>query len=319
MNLLQTFAVAEGWTLNIYDAGDSWMALNNGSVYVQFRWDGSTGIAMFHSTAFDGTGVAPGNHTGDDGCATVDASAPYNATVSTGRRINVGNGPYTAYHFFTDGTTKYIHVVLEYSPGLYRHFSFGTIDKIGDWTGGQYAVCTFWNQSSTNPSNTVSNQHSFLWDGLCGVSGISVRENGTIRVEGMPNQTGSMKWMMFGTATTSLGNDRAGNARITGLGGCRGANPYLTAFGPFRASLLTGFTPLIPIPIFWRDTSPAPDLYMLLGYAPGVRHIQMANYTAGQEITLGSDTWMIFPMIRKQNISSGEESKNAGMAYLKVT
>lgn len=140
MNVLQTFAAANGWTVDIMSTTNDWMALNNGSVFVQFRWDNSTGIAMFQSTAFSGTGIAPGNHTGDDGCGFLDASAPYNSTVSSGRRITVGNGPYTAYHFFTDGTTKYIHVVLEYSPGLYRHFSFGTINKVGTWTGGQYAA-----------------------------------------------------------------------------------------------------------------------------------------------------------------------------------
>lgn len=317
MNILQTFAVAQGWTLDIMSTTNDWMALNNGSVYVQFRWDNNAGIAMFHSTGFTGTGTAPGNQVGDDGCGNLDASAPYNAAVTLGRRISVGNGPYTAYHFFTDGTTKYIHVVLEYSPGLYRHFSFGTINKIGTWTGGQYACAM---SIGPNPGIVASSTHSILWSGTDGGSTTTdANECGSLRVEGFSNQTGSMKWMLFTTQTSNLGNDRAGNARISCPGGFIGCNPWLSSFGFIRASLLNGFIPLIPIPIFWRDTAPDPDFYMLLGFAPDVWHMQIGNFTPGQEFTIGADTYKVFPIIRKQNTSSSvEESKNAGVVYRKV-
>lgn len=317
MNVLQTFAAANGWTVDIMSTTNDWMALNNGSVFVQFRWDNSTGIAMFQSTAFSGTGVAPGNHTGDDGCGLLDASAPYNAAVSSGRRITVGNGPYTAYHFFTDGTTKYIHVVLEYSPGLYRHFSFGTINKVGTWTGGQYAAAM---SIGANPGLVSSSTHNILWSGCnSGTTTTDANNSSSVRVEGMPNQTGSMRWMLLTLQTANLGNDRAGNARIACPGGFVGCNPWLTRYGFFRASLLNGFLPLIKIPIFWRDTAPAPDTYMLLGFVPDVFHIQMANLAPGQEFTIGGDTYMVFPIIRKQNTSTSvEESKNAGVVYRKV-
>lgn len=317
MNILSIFAAAQGWTVDIMSTTNDWMALNNGSVYVQFRWDNSTGIAMFHSTGFINTSTAPGNHTGDDGCGLLDASAPYNSTVSSGRRITVGNGPYTAYHFFTDGTTKYIHVVLEYSPGLYRHFSFGTINKIGTWTGGQYAVAM---SIGSNPGLVNNPLHSILWSGCySGSTATDASGSGSIRVEGMSNQTGAMKWMLFTLQTSTLGNDRAGNARIACPGSFIGCNPWLTRYGFFRANLLNGFLPLIKLPIFWRDTAPAPDFYMLLGFVPDVYHIQMANLSPGQEFTIGGDTFKVFPIIRKQNTSSSvEESKNAGVVYRKV-
>jgi hypothetical protein len=318
MNLLNTFAVAQGWTSNVMSTTDDWMALNNGSVFVQFRWDNTNAIAMFHSTGFINTSTAPGNHTNDDGCGTVDATAPYNATISSGRRISgMGNGPYTAYHFFTNGTTQYIHVVLEYSPGLYRHFSFGTIDKIGTWTGGQYAVGM---SLGANPGLVNNAQHAILWSGTDGgTTTADANECGSIRVESFPNQTGSMRWMLFTTQTSALGNDRGGNARISGLGGCFGSNPWLSGFGFFRASLLNGFVPLIPIPVWWRNITPTPNQYMLLGFAPDVYHIQMANLTPGQEFTIGGDTFKVFPAIRKQNTSSAvEESKNCGIVYRKV-
>lgn len=315
MNALNVFAVAQGWTSNIMSTTNDWMALNNGSVYVQFRWDNTGAIAMFHSRGFINTSTAPGNHTDDDGCGTVDASAPYNATISTGRRINVGNGPYTSYHFFTDGTTKYIHVVLEYSPGIYRHFSFGTINKRGTWTGGEYAV-------AHTQLGQFPNAGSVLWSGTdSGTTTADANECGSLHIESFPNQTaGQGKWLLFTNQTTSLGNDRQSTprARIACPGGAYGYNPWLSAYGFFRANLLNGFLPLIPIPIWWRDTAPAPDQVMLLGFAPDVYMIQMGSLSPGQEFTIGADTYKVFPFVRKQDLSVTEESKNGGLAYRKV-
>lgn len=319
MNLLQTFAVAQGWTLNIYSSTDRWMAINNGSVYVQFRWDLSTSIAMFHSTGFTGTGTAPGNQSGDDGCGSLDASAPYDAAVSGGRRIGViGNGPYTAYHFFADGTTNYIHVVLEYSPGLYRHFSFGTISKIGTWTGGQYAVGHI--LTGVSLGIPAAGTHSQLFGGgLTGSTTAEANLAGSVRVEGMANQSVGQQWMILTQQTASLGNDRAGNARIAGIGGVVTGNYWMQGMGFFRADLLNGFVPHIPIPIMWRDTTPAPDQHMLLGFAPDMWHVQMANLSPGQEYTIGGETFKVFPLVRKQTTSNSvEESRNCGIVYRKA-
>ncbi len=311
MNILQTFAVAQGWTLNIFNTTNDWLYMNNGSVYVGFRWDNTNAFAVFHSSGFTGTGTAPGNQVGDDGCGTVDASAPYNATISTGRRVNgIGNGPFTSYHFFTDGTTKYIHCVLEYSPGLYRHWSFGSVDKIGDWTGGEYAT------GHVQESNTLSN-NAILFSALSGSTAADANRAGSVHVEGMPGQAVGSRWLLM--ATSASGNDRGGNARIHGPGGLTNYNPWLTAFGYLRASLLNGFLPLLPIPFWWRDTAPAPDTYQLLGFMPDAYMIQMANFNPGDEFVIGANTYKVFPVVRKQLTIATEGSLYAGIVYRKVT
>lgn len=310
MQLLHDFAVANGWTSNIMSTTNDWMAINNGSVYVQFRWDNTNAFACFHSRGFTSTGTAPGNHTGDDGCGTVDASAPYNASITSGRCVTgIGNGPFTAYHFFTNGTTNHIHCVLEYSPGLFRHWSFGTINKIGTWTGGEY--CVAHSVFSTSLTSNV-----FLWGSNGGTSSTDSNRTGSLHIEGMPNQSGGMQWQLFSTQASSVGNDRAGNARLTSPGGLINYNPWLAAFGYIRASLLNGFLPLIPIPIWWRDTAPAPDQYMLLGFAPDVYLIQMANFNPGDEFTIGATTYKVFPLISK---STTQYSLYGGIVYPKIT
>lgn len=309
MQQLHDFAVANGWTSDIMSTTNDWMAINNGSVFVQFRWDNTNSFACFHSRGFSGTGVAPGNHTGDDGCGTVDATAPYNATITTGRRVaDIGAGPFVAYHFFTNGTTQYIHCVLEFSAGQFAHWSFGTIDKIGTWTGGEY--CVAHSQRSTTYSNNV-----MMFGSIGGSTTTDANRNGSLHIEGMPNQSGGMRWLLFSTQTSSIGNDRAGNARITSPGGWRDYNPWLSAFGYVRASELNGFLPLIPVPIWWRDITPAPDQYMLLGFAPGLYLIQMANFNPGDEFTIGTDTFKVFPPVRK---STSQDSLFAGVAYRKI-
>ena len=302
---LQQFAAAEGWTVDIYSAANSWMALNNGSCYVQFRWDSVGTFAGFHSTGFVNNSTAPGNHTGDDGCGQLDSTAPYNSTVTSGRRAVLGTpGPYTGYHFFTDDTTQYIHCVLEVSPGVYNHLSFGTIDKIGTWTGGQY----FGLQNGKNqplsayiPSNT-------------GTSGAN--EMNSLRVDGLSNQTAGSVWSLFTGRTTTPGVDRAGNARVLNPGGWKGYNPWQAGFGMVRSSPVSGYVPLIPVPVWWRDSSD----YYLLGFGPKVFTMNMANFAPQEEFTIGLNTYKVFPMVQKAESvdSSNTLSGYGGVAYLKV-
>jgi hypothetical protein len=45
-------------------------------------------------------------------------------------------GPFVGHYFFTDGTC--VHAVLEAATGIFNHFSFGAITKVGGWEGGEY-------------------------------------------------------------------------------------------------------------------------------------------------------------------------------------
>lgn len=328
MGKLHTFAVAQGWTSNVNSTTDDWMAVNNGSVFVQFRWDNATGIAVFQSLAWTGTGTAPGNQSGDSGVGLVDASTPYNSTVSSERRIVMGNSAVTAYHFFTDGTTQYIHCVVEVSAGIFVNFGFGTIDKIGSWTGGEYAFGHRWAASgsaaSDNPiaegASASNSGHNVLFDWLGGGStSADANETGcTMHVEGVTGQPSGSKWGMFLSQGSTLGNDRAGNARFRLRGGVRGGL-LLQALGIMPANLLNGAVPLIPISVWFHDESVSPTSIMLLGSAPDVCSIQMRNINPGQEFTVGADTWKVFPLRRKQYLlGDTPESWNAGLAFKKV-
>jgi len=315
-NILQTFAVAEGWTLDEYSTTNSWLAMNNGSVFVQFRW-GSNGIAaMYQSLAFISSAVAPGNHTDDSGLGIVDASAPYDANVATSstntRALFLPSGSITSYHFFTDDTTQHIHCVIQTSPGVYYHWSMGTIDKRGDWTGGEYAT----GDEDTDTGGAISLEGSVWMANRATVT--SSNTQFSMHIEGLPGQNASGKWMVGLATNVTVGdnagqNDRAGNPRMAGWGASYGAGLH-PALSQARYSLLDGLLPLLPIEIWYKYTSSSNLHQMyLLGYAPDVYVCNIASHADASEVTIGSDVFMLFPA-RQKGISHG----NMGFAYKKV-
>lgn len=305
---LYTFAGANGWTQGENDTTNKRMAINKDNVFVQFRWDAVDAIAIYQSLGFT-AGTGAGQQTGDSGNGQTGTS-----NITTDRRINrIGNGPYTAYFFFLGavGGSDYIHVVLEVSPGLYRHISFGEIVKNGTWTGGEYCGGTVWAASTTGGD---SNQHNVLVDHAAGV----LQDCSTIHLEQVAGDPAASKWGVL-TELTSVGNDRGGNARLPCIGGWRDGDMQ-HAFGWIPANPNNGAVPMFPLRVFRRKIL-TPQQWHLLGALPDIRGINLAQIVPGEEFTVGSDTWKVFPWIRKRFTSGTpflDESGNLGMAIKKI-
>lgn len=317
---LQTFAAANGWTVDEFDTTGNQCTLHEGSdMYVTFAWDttpatGSSAIAIYQSLGWT-TSTAPDAMPDDSGNGDPTPSA-----VTTERRMEADQvGPYTAYYFFaqTDGTAalpKYINVVLQVSAGVYRHMQFGTIIKTNDWTGGQYAAGNLWNQTAAQTDNPASTSH---YVGLDGQSPFSV-DGATMHMEGVGDQGVNEKWGVFSSLTrTSLGTDTAGEARRTLMGGSRGGL-WGEQMRHIKNSALNAYVPIIPIPVLYRDTLTVPDKWIWLGQQANVGIVNMDGMSAGDEFTLGGETWKVFPWCRKQFLQADtQESWNAGYAYRK--
>jgi len=285
-------------------------SLSVGSLSVQFEWDADT-LGIHQATAF--VSATPGGGTNDSGSGGI---------TSTQRAMHLPSGesgPYTSYHFFTDSVASgtYIHAVLEYSSGLYRHLSFGNLSKIGDWTGGEYACGHNW-ISGTNSDNPLHDGHTFLFEA---VTDSSSDMHGTLRCEGLPDQDASGKYGVIwgGSGATSgpssAGSDGNANARVNIIGGFRDG-PLMNAFGGLVTNPANGFVALVPVPLFYLNVTPNPDELTLLGYAPDMRYVNMTNLLPGSVYTVGSEKWRVFPFTRKQYLKSNtEESWNAGVAY----
>ena len=305
---LLTFAVANGWTQDEYvDATAGYCTLHRDNCFVSLRWDStvSTDLAVYQSLGWTSS-VQPHQQTNDSGNG--DTTVPINAD----RRVNFrSTGPFTQYYFFAHTDPYYIHIAVEVDAGRYRHFGFGHINKIGTWTGGEYAYGHLWDPGTTQLDLPTGGIHSFMLD----TNTSSSSSAATMHAEGLPGEGGTSKWMVIGPG--SGGTDRAGVARIRGVGGMRGGFwSYVLSWVPL--SHVNVYKALIPVPVWYVDTAPAPDAWLLLGHQADVALVNMRNLNAADEISVGGVTWVVFPWVRKQYLKvDTEESWNAGVAYRK--
>lgn len=305
---LQTFAAANNFTVDDYDAVNNECTIHESNMYVHFGWFSATDLNICQSLGYSVAAAID---------AMPDDSGNGSSSSGTGRRVNFESaGPWTAYHFFCEdgasGDPMYIHVVVEVSSGVFRHFGFGTIEKVNDWVGGEYAYGHLWGQSVSQIDNPASTSgHTLMLDAITTQNA----DCATMHIEGVDTMTGSQKWGVFTSAT--LGVDDAGEARVRLLGGGRNGL-YLYQMRHIHNSNLNAYVPIIPIPVVYVDTTPSPDTWCWLGQMSNVGVVNMHNMSAGDEFTLGGETWKVFPWVRKQFLQDDtEESWNAGYAYRK--
>ena len=308
INQLSIFAQANGWTEDEHDTVNDIFAfhLTGSNVFISMRYDNVGAITQHQALGFT-PGNTPGNHPDDSG------NGEKTGAFTTQRRWNaIGAGPFISHHFFTNGLT-YLHVVLEYGLGLYRHMIFGEFIKEGTWTGGEYCASHIWVQGINEDLPTFQG-HSLLFDSR---QNLAVN-GGTIHIEGLPNEpNAATKWGVC-SSLTSVGLDSAGIAREILHGGMRDSYQH-RAFGHFRSNPASGNTFLVPMEIIRRTTPPIPDEIMSLGVLPDIRAVNIHFFNPGQEFTQGGETWKTFPWVRKQFLQNNtEESWNLGIAYKKI-
>lgn len=315
---LQTFATANGWTSDQLDtAGGSW-AFHRGNVYVSGRWTVATPTIMSLHQALGYTGGnQPGTHPNDSGNG-YNATNSHVATLLDDERnvSDINNGPFLSYHFFEqDSGPAYLHISVEAAVGSYRHFGFGTLEKVGTWTGGEY--CYGHVMGGATNHSPIDAGESALLDGLYSASGVPFAA--TIHCEALTNQPGSGKWgVVSGTAAgVSQGTDTAAVAREKIRGGYR-AGPVARSFAAFNGSSLTGLIPLYKIPVFHAD-SVSTTRRRLLGYLPDVRGVNLRNFAAGEEVVVGADTYVMLPLGIRTSDNVAYRTYFSGIAYKKVT
>lgn len=325
---LNTFATVThgGWAAGYSPAvnvTDGWWELSKGTTSVSMKFTVGAqapvdDVSIHHATGFS-VGLAPGRHVDDSGNGfNAGATGHTNADLSSERNIhNLGNGPYT-FHFFADDTSPndYIHCVVLSDNG-YRHFGWGDNlvhddnENFGsNWVGGGYVYGHY--QVAGTARTAIDDRHSTLLDGLNAdfLQGMSA----TLRItSGLANQ-GVATWANVTTAAAT-GGDTAGKIRQRVHGGFR-SGMEARGFGTMKGSISTGWIPSYGISANYRDPSNA-RVY-LLGYMADVRALNIANFTAEQEVQIGTEVWILFPMSIKTTDAVDFRSLNSGIMYRKV-
>ena len=309
MTSLSTFAVANGWTEDHVEANQLFLTKSTSSVAFCWATSSPTVVGIFQHKTFISAAEDPGSHTDDDGQGSFSTT---DSTIDNGRHVPVEDTGGT-YWFFEQDT--YIHIVVEQGTGTqkFAHFGFGILNKEGTWTGGEYAYGWYKTGTAATSDGAITTSNTFLLDGLA--TGTTVDDQcATMRMESMPNQVASGKWGLVWGGGTVTKTDTAGIARANVCGGFRGG-PIARNFGRFSGSAIDGLIPMYPIGTWYDD--PSNDRWYYLGNQPDVRGVSMASFSGGQEVEVGSDTWVMFPTRYKSSVQAGGCTRNSGIAYKK--
>lgn len=232
---------------------------------------------------------------------------------------------FATYHLFTNSTGDYIHVVIEETAGQFRHFSIGNVKKYGTWTGGQYVQASHWAEH-TFPSDFSSAMR--LPFGASGQEyAFSFDKPANVHRADIDTLTGN--WVYLTTTTSSPTPGRFGPAsysnnaldrRGNGGGGAVGTNNDLGGALFYDQSPMgwNGLAPLLPLYVTCTRNGSVNN-WSMLGEFMDVRYMNMSNFAPGDEFTIGSDTWKVFPIFAK-TYSTGAHavSYDHALAYKKI-
>jgi hypothetical protein len=321
---LNTFLSTNGWTTHHVPASGEFAARKTATgvdVALATQWDTTSpstlGIYQWQGAAYN-SGSSPWAQNNDSGNGAASTS---NATLGTSRSVGLGNTPIQFWCFEED---YYFHVVVETSAGTFQHFGAGNLDKFNDFTGGDYVYgqrqhTTF----ASRPAVTVNT--SCLLDGLVAGTNLELYA-ATVHLTGMLNQpSGGLYGVVMGAqGAANLGNDRqtVAKGRVHLPGGFRGGFGVLN-WGIFPGDIAAGLLPGYPVVIMHKDVlggSATNDFEGPLGRMKDVRGMSIENYAGGDELTIGGDTWIIFPSYKKW-VSGGVSGTTGyqGIIYKKIT
>lgn len=319
LDKLRLFAISQGWTINRWanaGAGRE-LCLSKAGAFFNIRSyqnetvfiNGSnrtlrTGISMNGSDSFSsgspwdrqvGYPVRPASAAGSDQWT---VHMPFVTTT----------GPFPAYHFFAVDA-KTIYVELEVTTGTFQRMGFGSLDLFNMTTpgGGRFFYST---GSSATVTDSVA---SSSWLGAEIDSQLYSLEEVPFRgadINATTDQIGSAVRAAYGSFDNWCSSQRAGSTSATPQA-CQGGGVHDKILRDASPNPLNGIGILTPNIV---SVNQANEYLHPVGAVPGMRYMDMTNYLPGDEFTLGSDTWKVFPWYRQ-----GGRSYQRGIAYKKVT
>jgi hypothetical protein len=222
-------------------------------------------------------------------------------------------GPFPNLYMFSNSSGDYVHIVLEWSTGKFRHMMFGNLIKFGTWPGGggSYYCGGWWDQSGLGSSPGV-----FI--SFPGWGGHAIPFDNTVNQFSANGLAWTVNYSNGTDSWIANANDAMVGSvqRRKAVGSTRGG--FGRMFKDIQESLFTGLIPLSPIMVGAVKQSNTPNTVAWIGQAPDVRLVNVQHLTPAQEFSIGSDTWKCFPMASKNGLPGQENSGAAGLAFKKI-
>ena len=355
LTILSTFVAANGWTVDqdaVQGAGRK-LLIHNGESYFQFR-SGTTetlstlDVPIRSSNTVE-TGIWINGSSGFNSGQTWNRQPGRNGRYSDGQPIpgwldtNGNVGSFTYYLFALTTTCPEVWMVVRYQtgPDRYQFIGFGELQQIGDW--GFTRGIPFFTFSRNSVTNTVAPTDSTQGStGPFGSYGDASAEYATTMVRyksasiigdttltGVPDDlSGQSYWAS--TTNHTLTNDFHSytGRQVHGMATqhaedlCR-ATPSTFNLAdvliPFYMSRIR-----VPVTLDGQTSVPQNWNYSYMGVPLHSRYCDMTNLLPADILTIGSDTWMVFPnhfigqtMHHTWKTTDGQNA-NAGFAIRKV-
>ena len=320
LDKLRAFLLVEGWTVNDFSVDGTGKRLHvmksfeSGAVgYFNLRSAIAEEIFKDAGGSSTITGIGLNGSTGYDAGEDWDEQPGFSQNRNRSNQaggvciVEVSISSIPAYYFFTVGDS--VHVAVEVASGELQFMSFGRLVKQGAYTGGFYFTASY-------PSYN---------------SDYFIATYGPAYFSAPYVQVGSFICGYVYIDADSTANWRMAESYAPGT-------DYEIAFSGINGAIDTNqdHLPLASIASFFQDKSPnfynniaamcplytflyrSDGNYSIIGWPAGVRFLNTTNYSMGQEVTYGSETWKIF---RTGNINGVTPEKNiyAGFAFLKET
>lgn len=322
--------------------------------------EAGTDLNIFTGTDVDDTQEGydqPGNPMN----APVDVDYVGNGKTGRCLQMNALEGVFQAYWMFAPADGTYIHTVLKISSRHYRHFHVGKLVPLHPDLDSRafYVTAHWWDQVGTDqktmhitgapPANgehsPYSDEHRLPFqvhgagNELDSSAAQRMQTKGNIfYMPGLAQNSPEIEWyhaapgddldwlahMGVANIRKHIGDVNAdNNSVIFGIA-------QISGWGPGLGSILfmcdrtftSNAVPLVPIYVSANVDFASLNRQGVVAQIPDVFRINVANIAAEQEITVGSDTYVVFPLANKDsaNVLSAEPySGYEGLAYKKVT
>lgn len=302
---LSVFAASLGWVVDGFTPGSSpTLFLHNADGY----WSFGYGRTQYNSNNKK-YGLLVCCNTGYSGDSSWNAQpgSSYNAKgyYSGAQTTDLNLSAYISYDFF--GTAQYLHVVVQIAAGVFRHFGIGTLNKEGDYIGGQYAYGSIFSIANSGVS--------FYYAVLPFADYIDSSEarytTSIVRADMLGGRNISPDYYPFGLQISSA-------PTAIGVTGSWYSASSAYASHPDNFSIRTSKSALGAV------VAPVPNaiiaicvdgLYRRLGSVPDMYPCRITGLTPRAQFDINGETWMTMPALAYRNTVDGNYGVIHGNSY----
>jgi hypothetical protein len=219
-------------------------------------------------------------------------------------------GAYSGLNLYTDGNA--VNVVLEVYDNVFAHASFGKVDKMATWTGGEYTMSNSINYWTSNNGYSFTNTTyaSYIFDGSQAT--FNERDKYGMPCLYRPFPSGaSGDWQDYPTIASQSLNVTTQRAFSSGYStsNTTSINNALFNISPNDTSLRSVLFPLYMFVNFEGTTGS----YHLQGHIPSAKYLNIRDISPKEIVDV---KWRVYPYCSKfGDVFSAPVSGNYGLAY----